>query len=303
MSSVSEPLAPTSASADSTIIAADASRDASPATDSTTTTDNPTTAVDPTPVEAGPTVEAAAATVAADASPVQSRPKKKRRWLRAVGWVAAAAVIVTMTGATGYVADHHHVHIGVYPEPASSYHASPAPIKTTPPARDHGGDLRRFLLPKPPSADHWVNHEAPNGTMNIKQLAFFYDDPKSGAAYLKSAGFKNGATAVWQDSAKNIVEIRLERFDTANDAYSFYQDDIGSVPDARDTKGTTGAPVLRADRGAMVFSGGKKEKDGTFTSKGIAYRGDVFVEIWVTQTAPESAALTEGLIYQQWNRL
>ncbi len=303
MSSVSEPLTPTSASvdstdADSTSNAADASLDASPATDSTTTdstpTDNPT---DPALVTAG------IATVTPDEAPAPPRPKKKRRWLRAVGWVTGAAVIVTMTGATGYVADHHHVHIGVYPAPASSYvEPTPSPT-TTAPARNHSGDLRRFLLARPPSAKKWFNRYAPTGTMSLKQLASMYDDPKSGADYLKSSGFKNAATVLWEDKAGNFVEIRLYRFQTDSEAFRFYQDEVSSVPTDKDTRGTHGLTVSRASGAAMTFTGGKKAKDGTLTSKGIAYRGDIFIDMWITQKAPESEPLVAGLVYQQWIRL
>jgi hypothetical protein len=61
--------------------------------------------------------------------------------------------------------------------------------------------------------------------------------------------------------------------------------------------------VSRANGAAMTFTGGKKAKDGTFTSKGIAYRGDVFIDIWITQKGPESEPLVAGLVYQQWIRL
>jgi hypothetical protein len=313
MSSVSEPLAPTSESVDSTVAdsitnAAEASADALPATDSTPT-DNPAdpapVEADPAPVEADTAAAAGIATVTPDNASAPARPKKKRRWLRVVGMVAAGLAIVTMTGATGYVADHHHVHNGVYPEPTSTYVSPPSakPSAADRKARNHSGDLRRFLLPKPPSAERLIDNEAPNGTMSLSQMAYYFENKKSGAEYLQESGYKIGATTLWKDKAGNVVVIRLSRFSTDNQAYAYYSGQLGNVSDSIDTKNTKPTTVRRIPfQAATVFSGGKA-KHGVITGKGIAYLGDVMIEIWVDQKAPESPDLIAGLLYQQWNRL
>jgi len=307
MSSVSEPLAPTSTSVDSTVAdsitsaaeaAGEASADASQATDSTltdsSTTDNPT---DPALVTAGVT------TVTPDEPPAPQRPKKKRRWLRAVGWVTGAAVVVTMTGATGYVSDHHHVHIGVYPTPASSY-TSPVVLKSSPPPKSHAGNLARFLMPMPSGGKQYFKPRATHGIMSLKQVASYFDDAKSAASDLKAAGFVTAATENWHDPADNYVEIRIFRFASDTQAYTWYGRETGGSWDQPDMKGATGTTNhLVPENHAMTFTNGKKDRDHQQLTEAIAVHGDVVIVMWVYQDAPQSEYYVDLLTLQQWSRL
>src|SRR6185369_4607811 len=163
---------------------------------------------------------------------VAARPGRRRRWLRLVGWVAAALVIATMTAATGYVADHHHVHNGAYPIPASFYSSRPA-LAGTPAPRDHSGDLRRFLLPRPAGAVQNFKPRATNGAMSRKQLASFYDEPQDSEEFLAGEGFIAAATVNWIDRAGNQVEIRMARFGSPNQAWTVFNRDFEYVPRSR----------------------------------------------------------------------
>ena len=208
-----------------------------------------------------------------------------------------------MTGATGYVSAHHHVHIGAYPIPASTYRTIklPAPVERNP--LDHSGDLRRYLLKRPSNArQSWT--PATKGIMSLKQVASFFDDPKSAAQNLANAGFQTAATTNWLDPADNQVEIRLIRFDTDPDAQRRFTSETHgnwSDPDMKDASGTYDQRVPGSE--AMTFTNGKKNKYGDQTTEGIAIRGDVLILIWVTQVAPQSKILAEALTYQQWSKL
>jgi hypothetical protein len=303
MSSVSEPLAPTSTSVDSTVAdpttsTAEASSDASPATDSTPAdsapTDKPT---DPALVTAG------IATLTADDAPALPRPKRKRRWLRGVGWVAGVAVIVTMTAATGYVSDHHHVHIGVYPEPASTY-TSPAVLRTSPEAKSHAGNLARFLMPVPSGGKQNFKPRATHGVMSLKQVTSYFDNPAGAASNLKAAGFVTAATENWYDKANNAVEIRMFRFDSDTDAFNWYGEQTGSYWADTAMKGAVGTTNHRVpENHGMTFTNGKKDKYHQQLTEAIAVHGDVVILMWVYQDAPQSAYYVDMLCYQQWSRL
>ncbi len=238
-----------------------------------------------------------------DLPEVAARPRRTRRWLRVVGWVAAGLVTATMTGATGYVADHHHVHNGAYPIPASSYSSPPAP-PGRPAPRDHSGDLRRFLLARPAAAVQNFKPRATNGAMSRKQLASYYGDPKDAEKFLAGEGFIAAATVNWIDRAGNQVEIRMARFGSPNQAWAVFNRDFEYVPHSRELAGATNSvPWKIGYSDAGIFTNDTKNKWGNQLSRGVAVRGDVMFNIWIYQKAPQTIVLTQALLYQQWNRL
>jgi hypothetical protein len=241
---------------------------------------------------------------AAEIAAVVDAPKPTRRILRAFGFVMAAFIVAAMTGATGYVSAHHHVHTGVYPIPASTYTAAPAPPPAVRAPLDHSGDLRRFLLKRPRGARQSFVPRATRGTMTLKQVASFYGNPKNAEQFLVREGFKTAATVNWIDVAGNQIEIRMSRYATSNQAWIVYSDEASGVESSKELKGASSSRAWKVPYSdGSIYTNGKKNRYGDQLSRGIALRGDVVINIWIYQNSPQSLVLTQALLYQQWSKL
>ena len=238
-----------------------------------------------------------------DLPEVAARPRRVRRWLRVVGWAEVGLLITTMTAATRYVADHHHVHNGANPIPASSYTLPPVPPGTTPP-QDHSGDLRRFLVARPDDARQNFEPRATDGAMSLQQVASYYDDPEAAEKFLASEGFIAAATVNWIDLAGNQVEIRMARFGSPNQAWAVFNRDFENVSQETELAGATSSVPLKIGySNAGIFTNNTKNTGGNQLSRAVALRGDVMFNIWIYQKAPQSPMLTQALLYQQWSSL
>ncbi len=239
----------------------------------------------------------------ADTVPPASKRRRGRRILRVFAIVLGVPALIAMCGATGYVSAHHHVHIGVYPAPASTYHST-VTTPLGPPVRDHSGNLSRFLLKLPSGARQWFTPRATHGVMTLKQYASFYDDPKDAVSFLKADGFDTAATVNWRDVAGNEVEIRMVRFDDANWAFGIFSDVITNGPSDKELKGSQRKAAWKipfAD--GAVYTNGKKDRYGYQLSEGVAIQRDVIIYMWIYQKVPQSMMLTKALLYQQWSKL
>jgi hypothetical protein len=225
-----------------------------------------------------------------------------------IGIVLAAIILISAVAVGGYefARGNTHRQSGTVASGLNVPSAAASPTPTPPDSaapRDHSGDLRRFLMPAPDGSGPWSDPASKDGKLTLRQLAKSYKDETAGRDYLTGLKFQAGAVRTWVEVDGTSVEVDLYRFDSDNHAYTYFNDTVANDVD-RPPAGTTInliSKIPHAKGEVVAFT--KKNKYGDQLSHGIAVRGDVVLEVWVYQSAPQSVAFTQGITYTQWGRL
>jgi hypothetical protein len=215
-----------------------------------------------------------------------------------IGIIAGALAWATVAAFAGLVLAHGSLGKGE----AAGASAAPAPHATGA-ARDHGGDLRRFLVPEPDDAEPRLTSVTADGRLDVAEIAANYQKPSEAISYLMGLGFATGAVRSWIASDGKLVEVDLFRFGTSNGAYSYFRDTVNG--DLRRPSSDYSIRLIRSIPGAdgEVIEFSKTDQNHYQVSNGLAVRGDVVLSVWTYQSPPQSVQFTESITYDQWTRL
>ncbi|MFI5556707.1 hypothetical protein [Streptomyces sp. NPDC051738] len=223
--------------------------------------------------------------------------------------IAGAAVLGLVAGTcAGYLvqADREPTKLPSLSQPklTQAKGAAPEPLSA---ARDRrvktDGDLRKLLLKKPRGAKtaDWLSGD--DGWMDLAAYASTFERPKGAFEELITREFRRAAVAGWKDDHVaveiRLIQYRQEEVAAAAEATSsghywsdFEDNDSWAVP------GTEGGM-------AYVYSDPETEPGylPVYSAEALAWRGDIAMEIFVSDTKPISKKTIVGLAERQMERL
>ncbi|MFJ7068866.1 hypothetical protein [Streptomyces sp. NPDC101115] len=239
-------------------------------------------------------------------------PKARRRGGRTLALLAVAAVLGIVGGtAVGYgiQADREPTPLPALNQPGLAYPAEPAPKGQAPAAlsaaEDRGlktdGDLRKLLLPKPAGAkdvdyvpeDHWSS---------VASYAGEFGSPSFVFEELLGDGVRRVATTGWRVGEFKMVQINLVQFraeygyvaaERATEHRGFQTEDAGY-----------GTPIKGSAEGrTYLLPVNREEGFDIYEARAVFHRGDVMVEIFLSDTKKISQKEISSLAEQQLGRL
>ncbi|MER5788048.1 hypothetical protein [Streptomyces sp. NPDC001980] len=245
---------------------------------------------------------------------MEASPERERKTTRrTAALIAGAAVLGVVAGScVGYLvqADRAPTALPSLSQPSvvQAKGAGPEPLSA---AEDRkvkvDGDLRKLLLKKPSGARKGLYTVGTDGWMDLTEYAETFDKP-AGAfrTLIAQDDFRRAAATTWREGSTYNVEIRLiqyrqeESSSTAEDAAAdaYYWADSG----ARDTESW---PVPGTGDG-MAYVHHKPDSGygvSVYSAEAHAWRGDIAMEIWISDTKPISRTKVLDLAKRQMERL
>jgi hypothetical protein len=166
--------------------------------------------------------------------------------------------------------------------------------------KDHTGDLRTFLV-KPPSSSHPLSKPmSKTGTMTLDDDVAQATDKTARRSFLEEYNFVIEAVVEWDQTDDTIVEMRLLRFDNADDAKGYFDEDKS---DFEDDYGITHENDVDGVPEAVTFGDNKKDKYGYVSTAGIGVKGDVVIVTFTSQSPPLKTKVSDTLIQKQYAKL
>ncbi|MEU0439498.1 MULTISPECIES: hypothetical protein [unclassified Streptomyces] len=239
----------------------------------------------------------------------EDRPTPRRRGRTALLIAGAAALGVIAGTCTGYLiqADRPPTPLPPLSQPVLGQAKGPAPEPLSA-AQDRkvkaDGDLRKLLLKKPAGARYvdWAPGE--DGWMDIAAYADTYDDPAGAFDELVADEYRRAAITLWE-AGDQVVEIRLVQFRQEQHVTA-----AETVEDsrlwARDEYEADSWPIPGTGNGtALTFTRPEKEPgyEPYYRASALACRGDIMMQIFVSDTKPISKKTIMDLSVRQLERL
>ncbi|MGW4157992.1 hypothetical protein [Streptomyces sp. NPDC004788] len=244
---------------------------------------------------------------------VDQTPAPRRRAGRAVALIAVAAVLGIVGGtAVGYgiQAEREPTPLPALNQKGLAYPAKPLPKGKEPEpltvAEDRGlktdGDLRKLLLPKPAGARK-ADFLPEDGWLSLASYASDFDGPAGEFQYLLDGGIRRVASEGWRTGEFRFTQINLVQFrsgstlgaaEHAEDQRGFMQDDAGY-----------GQPVKGSADGRTYLLPVQRKSGylDIYEARAYVHRGDVAIEIFVTDTKKISQKEISSLAERQLERL
>ena len=236
---------------------------------------------------------------------------RPRRGGRTATLIAGAAVLGVVAGTcAGYLVQAHRAPTklpslsqptlarptGRAPEPLSA--AEDRQVKTD-------GDLRELLLKKPAGAKDasWITTD--DGWLDLAQYAESYTHPDAAFSNLVGKEFRRAAETGWESGERFDVEILLVQYrqtespeaSDANNAEQYWADG---------RPGTQSWHVPGTGDGMAYVHSQPSSEAGYlpgYTAEAFAWRGDLALEIFVTDAKPVPKAKIMDLAERQMERL
>lgn len=270
--------------------------------------------------EGAPIVDAVTAEPAEPAEPVGSvqaveaeapaEPRARRKRGRTALLIATAAVLGLVAGTcTGFVvqAGREPTRLPPLSQPvvAQAEGDGPEPLSA---AQDHrvktDGDLRKLLLPRPKGVKEaeWAGED---GWMNLPAYADSYKRPVNAFASLISDQFRRAAVTGWQQGSMYTAEIRLVQYRQEEQLAAAESADNGHHW-AEKEAATRSWPIPGTGDGMAYVHTRPETKPGylpMYTAEAHAWRGDIAVEIWITDGKPIPKEKIMDLAERQMGRL
>lgn len=271
--------------------------------------DTPAPAPEPPP-------EPPAAPAPVEPAEPEARPQRKpRRRGRTTLLIATAAVLGVLAGAgTGYRIQQERPETPLPPlaqpkliQPAGAA-APTAPLTA---ADDHlvkvDGDLRKLLVERPKGTKEPETGEGWDGWVSIADYAADFHEPDEMFQNLSSNEFRRAAGISWSSAKDTRTDVLLLQF---RDEQVTYADDLfqGQGPYMRQDKyaGNDGVAIPGdADGRVWVYSRPmtKKGYEPVYSARGLARRGDIYVDIWIYSSSPIRTATILDVSKRQLERL
>ena len=168
-----------------------------------------------------------------------------------------------------------------------------------------GGDLRELLLNKPRGAREVSLRADSDGWVDLAGYSGYYEKSAEAFADLVAAEFRRVAITGWATGSTDFVEIRLAQFhqeeslgaaDYADGAYYW----TGNEPD------TDSWPIPGTGDGMVYVRNTPETKPGYqpfYSAEAYAWRGDIMMGIWISDTRPVTKKKIMDLAKRQMERL
>ncbi|MFD5766298.1 hypothetical protein ACFWIN_10815 [Streptomyces sp. NPDC127049] len=246
-----------------------------------------------------------------------ARPAPRRRGtVRTLALIAVAAVIGIVGGtAVGYgvQADREPTPLPPLNQPGLAY---PKPLpkgqKRTPlPASQDRqakaqGDLRKLLLPKPAGAKKDPYAEIVDGWMSVDVFARTFESPSGSLEDQLSREIRRIAAASWVSGEHRRTEVRLIQYRAGAflGAREYTQGQHAYLPGEKWADGE-GSPVKGSTNGRFyVFPVDRKAGYlDLYEARAVFHRGDIAVEIFISDTKKIFAKEIRSLAERQLGRL
>ncbi|MFM9590005.1 hypothetical protein ACKI1J_34275 [Streptomyces scabiei] len=167
------------------------------------------------------------------------------------------------------------------------------------------GDLRELLLDRPRGTRELPFKGEADGWLDLAGSSGLYDKPAEAFADLVDAEFRRAAVIGWAEGSTGVVEIRLTQFhqedrlgaaDFADGAYYWTGQDAN----------TDSWPVPGTGDGMAYVHNTPRTEPGYqpfYAAEAFAWRGDILMSIWVSDTRPLSKKKIMNLAERQMERL
>ncbi|MET8825752.1 hypothetical protein ABZX40_09530 [Streptomyces sp. NPDC004610] len=150
------------------------------------------------------------------------------------------------------------------------------------------GDLRELLLPPPEGARNVDELSGADGWLSLTAYAELFEEPAAGMVELVADEFRRAAIVSWESGEARYGEIRLVQFrqeeyvaaaEWADQGYYWAEEDSGDR--GRAIPGT-------GDGMAYVYEEPEREPGylPVYSASAHAWRGDILMEIWLSDTKP-----------------
>lgn len=167
------------------------------------------------------------------------------------------------------------------------------------------GDLRKLLLKKPSgarAADYTVGSD---GWMSLEEYAETYDEPGTAFGDIAASEFRRAAVTNWQVTSTRSVEIRLVQYRQVRDLAAAEEAKNAYYWSGRESH-TDSWPLPGTGDGMVYVHNSPKREAGyldEYQAEARAWRGDISVEIWVSDTKPVPKKTIMDLAKRQMERL
>ncbi|NEA56687.1 hypothetical protein G3I60_21740 [Streptomyces sp. SID13666] len=248
----------------------------------------------------------------------QSEPqpeRKPRRRGRTTLLIAVAAVLGVLAGAgTGYKIQQDRPETPLPPlaqpklvQPAGA--AAPAAPLTA--AEDHlvktDGDLRKLLLERPKGAVDPGFPVSDDRWLLLADYADRFDDPSRMFRDLSTHAFRRAAVTAWGGDHHTSFEIQLVQFrdERTTFAVELLQGQQGYMKEDKYAGNEGTAIPGDVDGRVWVFSKPvtKEGYEPRYRARGLARRGDIFMQVWIHSSDPISTATVLDVSKRQLERL
>jgi hypothetical protein len=237
-------------------------------------------------------------------------PRRARRRGRTTLIVATAAVLGLVAGTcAGYLvqADRDPTKLPSLSQStvAQAKGEGPEPLSV---AQDHrrksDGDLRKLLLARPKGAKEgdWAGHD---GWMDLAIYSDTYEKPARAFTALMTDQFRRAAATAWEQGSAYSVEIRLVQYRQEEDLNAAGAAGNGQFWAEKKGGNRSWSIPGTGDGLAYVFSR-PETKPGylpMYSARAHAWRGDIAMEIWITDTKPIPKEKIMDLATRQMGRL
>jgi len=231
-------------------------------------------------------------------------PERPRRGRTAALIGGAAALGVVAGVCTGYVVQAGRPPTELPPLSQPVVHQAKGEVEPLSAAQDRrvktDGDLRKLLLTRPRGARDTDLSSTGDGWMSLADYAETFD--KQAPAFREQLGseFRRIAVTGWRTGTCD-VEIRLVQYHQVSESAA--SDHEGDQEYWADRKpGTDGWPIPGTGDG-RVYVHHRLTKDGDYEAEAVASRGDLLMEIWVTDAKPVPKKKIMDLAKRQVARL
>ncbi|MFF9117352.1 hypothetical protein ACF09Y_17380 [Streptomyces massasporeus] len=238
-------------------------------------------------------------------------PRARRRRRRTAVLIGAAAVLgLVVGGCAGYLVQVHRAPTKLpslsQPALAQARGEGPEPLSA---ARDRrvktDGDLRKLLLEKPRGARDAAYLMGEDGWLDLADYAEFYDKPGEMFGEIVRDEFRRAATTGWLVGRTYEVEIRLVQF-RQEETLAAAENVDNTQYWVGDEEGTDSWAIPGTGNGRVYVHTRPDTKPGyvpLYTAEAHAWRGDIAVEMWITDTKPIPKAKIMDLAERQMERL
>jgi hypothetical protein len=184
------------------------------------------------------------------------------------------------------------------PGTGTSTGATSAPSPT--PA-GHQGDLRTFLIDGPSGSRAWPTPLGTDRNLSLDQASELSSDKTARRKMLTQYNFAHGAVQCWIGKDHSVVDVRLYQFDTADNAESFFRDDIDATSGGYTSANTSTIPGVPD---AEAYSDPKKDDQGYVHVIAIGHKADVVFVVSLGERADTvDLSLPNSLMAQQYGKL
>jgi hypothetical protein len=224
--------------------------------------------------------------------------------------VAVAAVLGVVAGAcTGFVVQAGRKPTALPPLSQAVVKQAKGEAEPLSAAQDRrvktDGDLRKLLVDRPKGARDTPFAVSDDGWWNLADYAEQFERPDGAFTDELAGEFRRGAVTSWRTSDTHVVEVHLLQYRQEERVNAVRSADDGMYWAERDTKGHSWSIPGTGD--GMAYTDTRPErKPGylpVYQAQAHAWRGDIALEIYITDTKPITKKEIMSLAERQMERL